>query len=67
MMLHEQAAPAAVTSWSSTCAPQHFPTSVLLQEQRDEYKPYNKEVRFFYFFFMELHSRACLNAYNESF
>ncbi|KAK7245110.1 hypothetical protein RIF29_39944 [Crotalaria pallida] len=36
-MLHEQAAP-AVTSWSSSFASQHFPTSVLLQEQRDEYR-----------------------------
>ncbi|KAG5083836.1 hypothetical protein AAZX31_19G168700 [Glycine max] len=45
-MLHEQAAP-AVASWSSSSAAQHFPTSVLLQEQRDEYKPFlhvhNKE------------------------
>ncbi|KAL5135343.1 RNA polymerase sigma factor sigF, chloroplastic [Glycine soja] len=45
-MLHEQAAP-AVASWSSSSAAQHFPTSVLLQEQRDEYKPllhvHNKE------------------------
>ncbi|XP_027349581.1 RNA polymerase sigma factor sigF, chloroplastic-like isoform X2 [Abrus precatorius] len=38
MMLHEQAAP-AVASWFSSFASQHFPTSVLLQEQRDEYRP----------------------------
>ncbi|KAK7337084.1 hypothetical protein VNO77_17643 [Canavalia gladiata] len=37
-MLHEQAAP-AVPLWSSSFAAQHFPTSVLLQEQRDEYRP----------------------------
>ncbi|TKY62134.1 RNA polymerase sigma factor sigF [Spatholobus suberectus] len=47
MMLHEQAAPAVAASWSSSSAAQHFPTSVLLQEQRDEYRPllhvYNKE------------------------
>lgn len=47
MMLHEQAAPAVAASWSSSSAAQHFPASVLLQEQRDEYKPllhvYNKE------------------------
>ncbi|XP_022634955.1 RNA polymerase sigma factor sigF, chloroplastic isoform X4 [Vigna radiata var. radiata] len=46
MMLHEQAAP-AVASWSSTSTARHFPTSVLLQEQREEYRPllhaYNKE------------------------
>ncbi|KAK7396579.1 hypothetical protein VNO78_17684 [Psophocarpus tetragonolobus] len=45
-MLHEHAAP-AVASWSSSSAAQHFPTSVLLQEQRDDYRPllhvYNKE------------------------
>ncbi|RDX64170.1 RNA polymerase sigma factor sigF, chloroplastic, partial [Mucuna pruriens] len=29
----------AVASWSSSSAAQHFPTSVLLQEQRDEYRP----------------------------
>ncbi|MED6156753.1 hypothetical protein PIB30_017363 [Stylosanthes scabra] len=38
LMLHEQAAP-LVASWSSSFAAQHFPTSVLSQEQRDEYKP----------------------------
>ncbi|XP_061345773.1 RNA polymerase sigma factor sigF, chloroplastic-like isoform X2 [Gastrolobium bilobum] len=38
LMLREQAAP-AVVSWSSSFAAQHFPTSVLLQEQRDEYRP----------------------------
>ncbi|KAL2345072.1 hypothetical protein Fmac_006357 [Flemingia macrophylla] len=47
MMLREQAAPALAASWSSSSAAQHFPASVLLQEQRDEYKPllhvYNKE------------------------
>ncbi|CAJ1892915.1 unnamed protein product [Sphenostylis stenocarpa] len=46
MMLHEQAIP-AVASWSSSSAARHFPTSVLLQEQREEYRPllhvYNKE------------------------
>ncbi|KAK7285025.1 hypothetical protein RJT34_19782 [Clitoria ternatea] len=47
MMLHEQAAP-AVSSWpSSSFSSQHFPTSVLSQEQRDDSKPllhvYNKE------------------------
>ncbi|XP_028776034.1 RNA polymerase sigma factor sigF, chloroplastic [Neltuma alba] len=35
---HEQATP-AVTSRSASFAAQHFPTSVLLQEQRDEYRP----------------------------
>ncbi|PIA31097.1 hypothetical protein AQUCO_05300136v1 [Aquilegia coerulea] len=35
-MLHEQATP-AVTSSTST---RHFPTSVLLQEQRDEFRPF---------------------------
>ncbi|XP_027188744.1 RNA polymerase sigma factor sigF, chloroplastic-like isoform X2 [Cicer arietinum] len=29
----------SVTSWSSSFAAQYFPTSVLLQEHRDEYKP----------------------------
>ncbi|KAK7378654.1 hypothetical protein VNO80_04100 [Phaseolus coccineus] len=38
MMLHEQAAP-AVASWSSSSTARHFPTSVLLQEQREEYRP----------------------------
>ncbi|XP_061345786.1 RNA polymerase sigma factor sigF, chloroplastic-like isoform X2 [Gastrolobium bilobum] len=38
LMLREQAAP-AVVFWSSSFADQHFPTSVLLQEQRDEYRP----------------------------
>ncbi|KAJ1418967.1 Winged helix-like DNA-binding domain superfamily [Sesbania bispinosa] len=38
MKLHELASP-AVSSWSSSFAAQHFPTSVLLQEQRDEYRP----------------------------
>lgn len=38
MMPPDQAAP-AVTSWSSSFAAQYFPTSVLLQEHRDEYKP----------------------------
>ncbi|CAL0309889.1 unnamed protein product [Lupinus luteus] len=37
-MLHEQATP-AVTSWSSSFAARNFPTSVLLQEQHDEYRP----------------------------
>lgn len=39
LMLHEQAAPAVASSWSSSSAAQHFPTSVLLQEHRDEYRP----------------------------
>ncbi|KAK2974735.1 hypothetical protein RJ640_007162 [Escallonia rubra] len=38
LMLHEQAA-SSVTSVLSTSLAQHFPTSVLIQEQRDEYKP----------------------------
>ena len=38
VMLHEQASP-VVASRSSRFAAQHFPTSVLLQEQRDEYRP----------------------------
>lgn len=66
-MLHEQAAP-AVASWSSSSAAQHFPTSVLLQEQRDEYKPllhvHNKEVQFL-FIYQLLHCWACLNANNK--
>lgn len=37
-MLHEQAAP-AVTSVPTSFITRHFPTSVLLQEQRDEFKP----------------------------
>lgn len=37
-MLHEQAAP-AVSSLPSSFAAQSFPTSVLLQENRDEYRP----------------------------
>lgn len=38
LMLHEQAVP-AVTSVPITSVARHFPTSVLLQEQRDEFKP----------------------------
>ncbi|KAK3226546.1 hypothetical protein Dsin_006408 [Dipteronia sinensis] len=38
LMHHEQAAPAVTSVLTSSVAP-HFPTSVLLQEQRDEYKP----------------------------
>ncbi|KAF7818639.1 RNA polymerase sigma factor sigF, chloroplastic [Senna tora] len=38
LMFHEQATP-AVTSRTASFAAQHFPTSVLLQEQRDEYRP----------------------------
>ncbi|KAM0990974.1 hypothetical protein ACFX13_009546 [Malus domestica] len=38
LMLHEQATP-AVTSVPITFVARHFPTSVLLQEQRDEFKP----------------------------
>ncbi|KAL5742956.1 hypothetical protein ACOSP7_029688 [Xanthoceras sorbifolium] len=38
LMHHEQAAP-AVTSVLTTSVARHFPTSVLLQEQRDEYRP----------------------------
>ncbi|XP_062003334.1 RNA polymerase sigma factor sigF, chloroplastic isoform X1 [Rosa rugosa] len=38
LMLHEQAAP-AVTSLPTTFITRRFPTSVLLQEQRDEFKP----------------------------
>lgn len=37
-MLHEQSAP-AVTSAPTTFITRHFPTSVLLQEQREEFKP----------------------------
>lgn len=37
-MFHEQAGPALASSSSSISA-QHFPTSVLLQEQCDEYRP----------------------------
>ncbi|KAK9290197.1 hypothetical protein L1049_008363 [Liquidambar formosana] len=37
LMLHEQAA-SAVTSVTTTSVGRHFPTSVLLQEQRDEYR-----------------------------
>ncbi|XP_058749270.1 RNA polymerase sigma factor sigF, chloroplastic [Vicia villosa] len=37
--LHEQTAPPAVSSLPSTFTAQCFPTSVLLQEHRDEYKP----------------------------
>ncbi|XP_027363645.1 RNA polymerase sigma factor sigF, chloroplastic-like isoform X3 [Abrus precatorius] len=38
LMLREQASP-TVASWSSSISAQNFPTSVLLQEQRDEYRP----------------------------
>ena len=38
LKLHEQA-PAGVTSKSASFATQHFTTSVLSREQRDEYKP----------------------------
>ncbi|KAJ1392265.1 Winged helix-like DNA-binding domain superfamily [Sesbania bispinosa] len=38
LMLREQAAP-TVASWSTSFSAQNFPTSVLLQEQRDEYRP----------------------------
>lgn len=37
LMLREQAAP-SVASWSTSFSAQNFPTSVLLQEQRDEYR-----------------------------
>ena len=68
-MLHEQAAP-AVASWSSSSAAQHFPTSVLLQEQRDEYKPFlhvhNKEVQILFIYQYQFHHPwVCLNAYNK--
>ncbi|KAG4982166.1 hypothetical protein AAZX31_10G054500 [Glycine max] len=38
LMLHEQASP-TVASWSSNFSAQNFPASVLLPEQRDEYRP----------------------------
>ncbi|KAK7267707.1 hypothetical protein RIF29_20385 [Crotalaria pallida] len=38
LMIREQASP-AVASLSCGCSVQHFPTSVLLQEQRDEFRP----------------------------
>ncbi|KAK7345540.1 hypothetical protein VNO77_16145 [Canavalia gladiata] len=38
LVLREQASP-TVASWSSSFSAQNFPTSVLLQEQRDEYRP----------------------------
>jgi hypothetical protein len=38
LMHHEQAAPPVTSVFTSSVA-RHFPTSVLLQEQRDEYKP----------------------------
>ncbi|KAL2978619.1 hypothetical protein AAZX31_13G127000 [Glycine max] len=38
LMLREQASP-TVASWSSNFSAQNFPASVLLQEQRDEYRP----------------------------
>lgn len=38
LILHEQAVP-AVTSVPIASVARHFPTSVLLQEQRDEFKP----------------------------
>ncbi|XP_058082131.1 RNA polymerase sigma factor sigF, chloroplastic [Magnolia sinica] len=37
-MIHEQAAP-AVTSMPTTSIAHHFPASVLLQEQRDDFRP----------------------------
>ncbi|XP_059646852.1 RNA polymerase sigma factor sigF, chloroplastic [Cornus florida] len=39
LMLHEQPAP-ALTSVPTTSLARHFPTSVLLQEQRDESRPF---------------------------
>jgi len=38
LMLREQAS-STVASWSSNFSAQNFPASVLLQEQRDEYRP----------------------------
>lgn len=38
LILREQATP-AVSSIPTTSTAQHFPTSVLLQEQRDEFRP----------------------------
>lgn len=38
MMPHDQAVPAA-SSWPTSFSAQYFPTSVLLQEHRDEYRP----------------------------
>ncbi|PNY07884.1 RNA polymerase sigma factor sigF chloroplastic-like [Trifolium pratense] len=38
LMLREQVAP-TVTSWCTSFSAQNFPTSVLLQEQCDEYRP----------------------------
>lgn len=70
MMLHEQGAP-AVASWSSSFAAQHFPTSVLLQEQRDDYKPLlhlykeDKTSQVQILFTYQLYqTQASLNAYN---
>lgn len=37
-MLHEQASP-SVTTVPPFSVARHFPTSVLLQEQRDDFKP----------------------------
>jgi len=37
-MPHDQAAP-ALSSWPTSFSAQYFPTSVLLQEHRDEYRP----------------------------
>lgn len=38
LMLREQGS-STVASWSSNFSAQNFPASVLLQEQRDEYRP----------------------------
>jgi len=38
LMLREQVAP-TVTAWCTSFSSQNFPTSVLLQEQCDEYRP----------------------------
>lgn len=38
LMLREQVAP-TVTSWCTSFSAQNFPTSVLLQDQCNEYRP----------------------------
>lgn len=38
LMIREQAAP-AIASWCSSFSAHNFPTSVLLQEQRNEQRP----------------------------
>lgn len=70
-MFHEQATP-TVNSRTASFAAQHFPTSVLLQEQRDEYKPILRMYKDekisqvqAYFLYPWHQTKVSLNAHNE--